>query len=65
MGTQLMGEIAARPPSTENRAIAKDRAGFDSFTDLWLRHHLNQLYGQVANEPLPDEFLALLETRFG
>ncbi|HTJ64000.1 MAG TPA: hypothetical protein VL899_09325 [Alphaproteobacteria bacterium] len=65
MSTQLMGDTVAHVQATENRTVAKDHADSDSFTDLWLTHHLTQLYGQVANEPLPDELLARLEARFG
>lgn len=29
--------------------------------DLWLKRGLNQIYGNVANEPIPDELLRLIE----
>jgi hypothetical protein len=62
MSTQLIGDIEAQA-SSENRTVAKQPTGSDAFTDLWLRHHLTQLYGNVAKEPLPDDLLALLEER--
>ena len=31
--------------------------------DRWLTHHLSQLYGPVVNEPIPADFLHLLEER--
>jgi hypothetical protein len=64
MSTQFTGDIEAQAP-TENQTVATERSRSDSLTDLWLRHHLTQLYGHVASEPLPDELLALLEARLG
>ena len=29
--------------------------------DLWLKRGLDQIYGDVANEPIPDELLRLIE----
>jgi hypothetical protein len=64
MSRQLIGDIKARAP-TEHQTVATERAGSDLLMDLWLRHHLTQLYGHMANEPLPAELLALLEARLG
>jgi hypothetical protein len=31
--------------------------------DRWLTHHLGRLYDPVVHEPLPEEFIRLLESR--
>src|ERR1700751_6125395 len=64
MSTELVDDIEAQKPP-ENQVAAKRRAISGSLSDFWLRHHLTQLYGHGANEPLPDELLALLEARLG
>ena len=33
----------------------------DSAFDLWLRRGLHQMFDAVANEPIPDELLKLIE----
>ena len=42
------------PPPKKSR---KTEAAFD----LWLQKGLHELYDQVANEPVPDELLKLIE----
>ncbi|MBV1838348.1 NepR family anti-sigma factor [Acetobacter estunensis] len=38
----------------------KDRQEDDAF-DIWLRRGLHQLFDDVANEPIPEDLLKLLE----
>jgi hypothetical protein len=39
---------------------APERKGESAF-DLWLQRGLHQLYDEVANEPIPDALLRLIE----
>ena len=47
---------AAAPPTPPKKS-RKTEAAFD----LWLQKGLHELYDQVANEPVPDELLKLIE----
>ncbi len=40
---------------------APDERAVDGAFDLWLQRGLHQLYDDVANEPIPDELLRLIE----
>jgi hypothetical protein len=40
---------------------AEAESGVDRAFDLWLQRGLHQLYDQVAQEPLPEELLRLIE----
>ena len=35
--------------------------GRDAAFDLWLQRGLQQVFGEVALEPIPDEILSLIE----
>ena len=52
-----MPKAKAPPPTTPPRKSRKTEAAFD----LWLQKGLHELYDQVANEPVPDELLKLIE----
>jgi len=41
-----------RPPKTRNS---------ESAFDIWLQRSLHKLFDDVANEPIPDELLRLIE----
>ena len=38
-----------------------DKADKPQAFDLWLKRGLHQIYDDVANEPIPDELLKLIE----
>jgi hypothetical protein len=44
---------------------ATDRPKSDAAMDLWLKHHLSQLYGPATDEPISDELLKRLKACFG
>ena len=48
------------PGARQKRRRAKDSAA-DAAFDLWLDRSLNDLFGKVAEEPIPPELLALIE----
>lgn len=50
------GMNAMASPSTKGR-----QAGPDSAFDLWLQRGLQQVFNDVAQEPIPAEILALIE----
>ena len=52
-----MPKAKAPPPPTQTKKPRKTEAAFD----LWLQKGLHELYDQVANEPVPDELLKLIE----
>ncbi|GAN61135.1 hypothetical protein ACI01nite_05730 [Acetobacter cibinongensis] len=48
------------------KSMDEDKAGAPSKTsdqafDLWLKRGLHQLFDDVANEPIPEELLKLIE----
>ncbi|NGM19998.1 hypothetical protein G3576_08225 [Roseomonas stagni] len=47
-------------PAPATQAEGGGRASEDAF-GLWLQRGLHQLYDSVANEPIPDELLRLIE----
>ena len=53
-------EKGPRPPKRGQKASAKPKKGEAAF-DLWLDRGLHKLFDDVANEPLPEEFLRLIE----
>ena len=53
-------ETGPRAPRRVQKPSAKSRKGEAAF-DLWLDRGLHKLFDDVANEPLPEEFLRLLE----
>ncbi len=56
-------EKEARVPVSQSNA--HDRPKSDAVLDLWLKHHLSQLYGPVDENPISDELLKRLENCFG
>ena len=51
------------PVPTSN---ATDRPKSDAAMDLWLKHHLAQIYGPVVEDhPISDDLLKRLEVCFG
>ena len=48
---------AKAPPPTPPKKSRRAEAAFD----LWLQKGLHEIYDQVANEPVPDELLKLIE----
>jgi hypothetical protein len=48
---------ASKPLSGRGRKGRKTEAAFD----LWLQKGLHEIYDQVANEPIPEELLRLIE----
>jgi hypothetical protein len=49
---------ARKPPAeTESKRPGKGDAAFD----LWLKRGLHKIYDDVANEPIPEELLRLIE----
>lgn len=47
---------APKKPRRRN-VLEKDETPFD----VWLKRSLQQLYGEIANEPIPDDLIALIE----
>jgi hypothetical protein len=45
------------PPQAEPKRPGKGEAAFD----LWLKRGLHKIYDDVANEPIPEELLKLIE----
>ncbi len=48
-----------KPPDSETGSQPKPKS--DSAFDLWLQRGLHKLYDDVANEPVPDALLRLIE----
>ena len=44
-----------KPP--RSNALAENETPFD----VWLKRGLQQLFGDVANEPIPEDLIALIE----
>jgi hypothetical protein len=51
--TQKKGDASPTDPAPKRKG--------DSAFDLWLQRGLHQLYDEVANEPIPDALLRLIE----
>ena len=49
---------AGEAPRAKMRAAAPSERPFD----LWLQKQLHAMYDEIANEPLPDDLLDLIET---
>jgi hypothetical protein len=43
------------------RRMGRDEGEKPEAFDIWLQRGLHQLYDSVANEPIPDELLKLIE----
>ncbi len=48
---------ASQPLAGRGRKARRTEAAFD----LWLQKGLHEIYDQVANEPIPEELLRLIE----
>ena len=44
---------------------AQGRPKSDATLDLWLKHHLSQLYGPVVEDPISDDLLKRLKDCLG
>jgi hypothetical protein len=49
----------AKKPSADSEP--KRPAKGDAAFDIWLKRGLQKIYGEVANEPVPEELLKLIE----
>ncbi|MGI4977499.1 MAG: NepR family anti-sigma factor [Janthinobacterium lividum] len=58
--TMAQDETAPRSRRRGQKAPAKPAKGEAAF-DLWLDRGLHKLFDEVANEPVPDEFLRMIE----
>lgn len=45
------------PPDTASKSTQKGQGAFD----LWLNRGLHKMFDDVANEPIPEELLRLIE----
>ncbi len=52
-----MSKAKVPPSPAQPKKSRKTEAAFD----LWLQKGLHELYDQVANEPVPEELLKLIE----
>jgi hypothetical protein len=52
------GRQGGKPP---RRTLGSAPAGVDQAFELWLNRGLHQLYDAVAQEPVPEELLRLIE----
>ncbi|WP_149537847.1 NepR family anti-sigma factor [Siccirubricoccus phaeus] len=50
-----------RPGEPGERPGGRQEQGVEQAFDLWLQRGLHQLYDNVANEPIPDALLKLIE----
>ena len=59
MADTKSGDADDKPPA---RRVDRrgEKGGAEAF-DIWLQRGLHQLYDSVANEPIPDELLELIE----
>ncbi len=56
-----MKHTAMRPPSPKKPSrVAKSQKPEAAF-DVWLNRSLHQMFDDVAQEPVPDELLRLIE----
>jgi hypothetical protein len=53
-------KVPMTAPVSKSRRRGRDAAP-DAAFDAWLNQGLNAMFGQVANEPIPPELLALIE----
>jgi hypothetical protein len=53
--------MTRRKDHTDPPAGAKAKPKPDAAFELWLQRGLHQMYDDVANEPIPDELLRLIE----
>ncbi|MGI3777589.1 MAG: hypothetical protein ACRYGC_09875 [Janthinobacterium lividum] len=58
--TMAQDEPAPRPRRRGQKAPAKPAKGEAAF-DLWLDRGLHKLFDAVASEPVPEEFLRMIE----
>ena len=56
MNNFSMTQRNKRPPDTTKQSKPTDAA-----FDIWLNRCLHRMFDQVANEPIPDELLKLIE----
>ncbi|WP_431272567.1 hypothetical protein [Dankookia sp. P2] len=57
-----MGKTDQKKPGDPAKADAEQEDGaVDNAFDLWLRRGLHQLYDTVANEPIPEALLRMIE----
>jgi hypothetical protein len=56
---KLFDMTKRKPPSGPGRPTQSKPA--DAAFDVWLNRGLHQLFDDVANEPIPDELLKLIE----
>lgn len=54
MNISTMTQRKKPPPAPKSRSS-------DAAFDVWLNRGLHQLFDDVANEPIPDELLKLIE----
>ena len=48
-------------PGVSPRPAGGRAASADAAFDIWLQRGLREVYGEVAEEPIPPEILALIE----
>ncbi len=56
-------EKETRVPVSHSNAQGRPKS--DAALDLWLKHHLSQLYGPVDTDPISAELLKRLEDCLG
>ena len=49
------------PPTGRSHPQPKKKRKSDSAFDQWLQRGLHQMFDDVANEPVPDDLLKLIE----
>ena len=52
-----MTQRKSKPQSTSRKQVKPVIAAFD----IWLQRSLHQLYDDIAQEPIPDDLLKLIE----
>lgn len=57
----MSSKKAERRPDAPQRRSRNGRIGPDAAFDLWLERSLKALYDQVADEPIPEDLLKLIE----
>lgn len=50
-----------KPPSGRPQVPSKKKRKTDSAFDLWLQRGLHKMFDDVANEPVPEDLLKLIE----
>jgi hypothetical protein len=56
-------EKEMRVPVSQSNAQGRPKS--DAALDLWLKHHLSQLYGPVVDDSISDELLKRLKDCLG